>query len=272
MQETPPVSIIQTTPEPKAQLVDGQGCIVVPEGWKVEDVEAFQKAPRRVRRDITFNKPGDFIRYVRAFIGDAEPDQIRGYVAPHEHLALVILDDHCSHTTPGWAAHRVYLEAVLTKEYEAWRGIHGRPVSQQVLSSFLEDRRADLVAPSGSDLLELVTRFRATQSATFRSERTLANGDVAFEYSTTTTAGNGVLSVPEKLTLGINVFRGQQEMVEIKVRLKYRLKEGDLGFTLELPNVAEIEEHIFQEQVLQPIITELEKDDIDFFEVGNLPD
>ena len=162
-------------------------------------------------------------------------------------VAVAVLDDHAEN--PGWRLWRARLEIRLEKEaadvLAACTGMH-RPLE---LAEVIEDHEDFIVDPPAAKLLEIATTLKAAQNARLKEAHNLANGDVAIEYvtETTATAGTtGTLKVPEEVRLRLALFEGQ-EARELVLKFRYRVNEGKLVFALSCPGFVHVLKRAAQE-------------------------
>ena len=103
-------------------------------------------------------------------------------------------------------------------------------------ANFPDIHSADGAGPSGADLLEVATNFKATGKVNFASGTRLQNGTVNFTYQEEIngSAGpKGDIKVPETFFIAVAVFEGGSPY-KVEAKLRYRLKDGKLALWFEL--------------------------------------
>ncbi|WP_269057538.1 DUF2303 family protein [Yersinia pseudotuberculosis] len=78
---------------------------------------------------------------------------------------------------PTWNDHRAHYRCELSKAWKIWQKYDGQTLSQEQFAELLEDRAADVVNPTGAELLEIATKFQVIRKAVFGSAMRLATGD-----------------------------------------------------------------------------------------------
>jgi len=155
--------------------------------------------------------------------------------------AVAVFDYHTSQQ-PGWCAWTAVLELRPDPAFAAWTGVLDQALSPSELADLIEANEGDFVEPPAARLLEIALTLRATQSARVHEAHRLNNGDISFEYTTTTEVAAGrdeSLSVPPEVRLRLPVFYGQPP-VELRCLFRYALKESRLTFRIILPGLARL--------------------------------
>ena len=214
---------------------DGTPFVVLPTGYSVHDLEKTLPAPIRKRGKVTMNDAVSFVDYFN--LHDSE-SRIYGQVTPPKFVG--VLNDNGQACT-GWGDHRVTYDCPLSKEWQQWKGFSGQPRDQIAFSEFIEANTLDITSqaegePSGADMLEVATNFKAQKKVNFASGQRLANGGVnfVFQEEVNGTAGEkGQIKVPEVFWIGIPVFEGGAPY-RIECKLRYRLNDGKLTMWFEM--------------------------------------
>lgn len=150
-----------------------------------------------------------------------------------------VLDAHTA-TAPRWGGHILRLTLRLTPAWEAWTTASRKMLWQQAFAEFIEDHRPNIVQPAAADVLELAQSLQVSSTAEFRSGTILKSGqrELAFVETHQATAGkNGRLSIPDSLTLALQVFDGDGEAEAVTARLRYRITDGKLQLGVILDDV-----------------------------------
>lgn len=234
----------------------GVPVIVVPEGYKVEDIERYLDFPARARGIIKAETPDAFIAYFNRFADETEdgkddPDGCSMVFARSgDFLVKGIIDWHVPHDQPGFAEHRVTYEAPRSDEWKIWTAMNGTAMPQADFSRFIEDNVKDIREPAGADVLEVARQMEVKKNVEFASAERLSDGQREFTYNETVEGSTrrGQLKIPEEFKLGIPVFI-DGPAYEVTARLRYRINGGQLSLWYDLFRPHEIERDAFGEVV-----------------------
>lgn len=175
--------------------------------------------------------------------------------------------------------HRIRYEFPLSEEWKAWVAQNGEPMSQGDFAAFLEDRIADLTAPTDREKLDLERDFDtkiATPAQLIQLSRglsinvasavknivNLASGEASIQFDEQHTDGNGQpIKVPGLFMLAIAPFF-MGEKISIPVRLRYRKSgQGILWFY----QLYRPDKHV-TERVRDDLLTVADKTELPTFE------
>jgi uncharacterized protein YfdQ (DUF2303 family) len=164
--------------------------------------------------------------------------RIYGQVEPPQFVA--VMNDHRK-DEPGWGDHRIIYNCPLSKEWKEWKGFAGRPSDQIAFAEFIETHVPEIISsaadePSGAQMLEVATSFKAQKKVNFASGQRLDNGQVDFVFQEEiqgSAGAKGHIKVPERFYIGIPVFEGGAPY-RIEAKLRYRLKDGSLSMWFDL--------------------------------------
>lgn len=173
-----------------------------------------------------------------------------------------ILDDgHARH-----GEHKALYQFPLSDEWRAWQEVAGEKLSQTDFAVFLEDRIPDVLAPAsaGAKLQEYATSVGITLASPQRllelskglavsvdkkvaQAVNLSTGEAQFNFVEQHNDTSGApLKVPNGFAIGIPVFRGGVRY-PVPVRLRYRISQGSVVWTLSLANTDTIFEDAISE-------------------------
>ncbi len=160
-------------------------------------------------------------------------------------MVLGILDYH-KPEDPSWCEHRITYTAPRSPEWATWTGRNAKPMGQSDFAQFIEDNIVDIRTPPGAEMLEISRNLQAKKQVAFSSAIRLADGSQEFTYAEEVqgSSSKGKFAIPEKFTLGIPVFRGDQPY-EVTARLRYRIDGGKLQLWYDLYRHKEIEKDAF---------------------------
>lgn len=196
---------------------------IVPEGYKLEDLERFKATPRHTVQTIQLKNAEDFVEYVKRFA-------IAGTTlfADLENTKFTaILDFPNDSNETAWGDHKALYSCPLSRSWKIWEQADGKSMDQQSFAKFIEDNLPDIVDPNGSDILSIAQTLEAKKKLEFKSGVKLSNGEVQLTYNEEIrgTANNGTLNIPDTFTLGIQVFEGG-DTYKLEARLRYRIPEN----------------------------------------------
>jgi uncharacterized protein YfdQ (DUF2303 family) len=207
------------------------------ERLEVQDLEHTLVAPRDCRGEVVIYDPNDFVSYVGRLANKATTL----WADPDRSTITAVFDDHAASTAPGWRRSRALLRMRPDPEWVAWAEVNGKLRTQEAFAEFLEDHAAAVIEPDSATMLEIATSFQAHRSASFERGTRLQSGDVQLRWVETTTASagsKGHLEVPDRFTIRVAPFHGVAP-VDMVARLRYRIREGQLGigFALHRPDL-----------------------------------
>lgn len=229
-------AMIAAKPPVELAVAKNAGYVVVPDDYKLVDLEAYNLFPRQVRAAAAFNDADGFERYFNRFREDTARmfgDIPEIEAAQEEDGRAITVQNavltgypryHATHAAPAWAAaHEVKLVLKPSEALRAWVGRNGKAMNQAAFADFLEDRLGDLLEPAPAKFLTLIREVRAVKKVTFRSVQRVNTGDNEVEYTEDTRgvdAGGrvGKFIVPEEFTIMIPLAR-YGELVHLKARL-----------------------------------------------------
>lgn len=230
----------------RASTIDSEATdvpfVVVPAGYNLQDLEKLADAPRRIREAVKLATVDSFIEYVNEW---KTPD-ISVIFCNENARALHATIDYHEGDSPSWCTHGANYKAELSREAQAWMANSGKPMPQLIFAEFMEDRVADVVSPSGADLLERILQLQILKKVVFGSALRLQTGEFQLNWSEDNEKGS--VEFPEKISLGIPLFH-KGKAYKIEARLRYSLSEGKVSFTYKLLNIDEALEDAFAEIV-----------------------
>lgn len=229
-------AVVAATPVPITP--GGLYVAVVPEGHTPVVVDDRDKndargdAPRRRKGTARLTRTESFTAYVQAnTFADAEVGPAL-YADDRGHKITAVFNGS-GPALPGWGDDRAVLELVTTEDWNDWTVQDRIPMSQVKLAEFLEDHQANVVSPSGADLLELISTFEAMVSVEVKSVTRLANGTRQVAWNETATARAGQAhqaEFPDSFLLELVPFEGLAP-VAVGARLRYKAAREGLQLT-----------------------------------------
>lgn len=229
--------------------------------FDIQSLEYLMQNPLRIRQHLTVNSAQSLIDYVNKFkvTGSAIFSDL-------DSLAVkAVLDYHTSPTEAHWGEHTVKYTCPHSKDWKTWTGKNKSAMSQIEFAQFIENNIHCIASEgnvaTGAELLAMVLAFEETRKSEFKSVQRLQDGTMSFNFTNEKTGG-GKTKLPEEIVLGLQPFHNG-DYYQIKARIRYRLKDGDLALWYELINPEKIIEDAFNSTIehLKNNIT-----NVDFFE------
>ena len=219
--------------------VTGKPFILVPDGYKTEDLEHLMTNPIRKTAEVNVTESDSFIFYTKKH-GSLDECVIYTEVdyEGSKCTLVALINDHGA-DTPKWRDHRCTFVPKLSVEWTRWIRKNKVSMSQTDFAAWLEENLADVASvanmPTGADILSMALGFEANSDKRLRSKINLQSGGVSLEFvdqenvETRTT-----MQFFERFTLGLPVFDGSTNAYPLEARLKYRESGGKLNFWYEL--------------------------------------
>lgn len=226
-----------------ADEVTNEGAVAavyrLPQGYlaHVVDLERLRaplrEGPRRKAGTYQVSDVESFLAYYHKHASDSAETWVG------DTQIVAVLDAHGD--DPRWEEYRLVLQLQHSPEWTRWSNASGKFASQQSFAEFMEDSAADVVQPDAATMLEVAQSLQATIKADFKSAYRTSDGQRAFRYEEQATAkagAKGELEIPERLTLRLRVFLGQQP-IPVTARFRYRLSDDGLRLGVVLDRVQE---------------------------------
>lgn len=140
--------------------------------------------------------------------------------------------------------HVLLLKLRLSPEWQAWMKVNGKLQGHADFAEWLTSVRTDIYQPDSATVLEAVQSLQVTANSKSEFKNSKRNGtdgarSFLFEETSTAKAGQkGELEVPEKFSVRLRVFAGD-EMIYLDARLRYKISDGDLllGIVIDRPEL-----------------------------------
>lgn len=254
----------------------------VPQGREIQSVkqylDEFLDRPERRRGMSTLVTQESFITAVLRFMGGssiifADPN-------PKAPSLLAIFDYHEKGTTEevddgevaaGWCQHKAKLALRMSKEWEAWYGIHEKQLDQASFAAFIADHVQDCVLVDDAAEAELPVRelrellqarlggpnalmklgrgLEVNLGVQVKNMLTLETGEIKVAYvETQSSEGGAPITTPNLFYITIPVFYGGGAY-RIPVRLRYRMAGSDVRWSFHLYRPDLTFEHAFAELI-----------------------
>lgn len=242
----------------------GREFLVLPDGQHKDVSEPYTIAhdlPDHVMQAVTLQTADSVVDYVNRYgtvdtvlFADVDTDTIVGVL--DYHASGVAMPDVSAPdvavsaaATANHADHKATLRLPRSMEWKCWTGIDGKLMGQLEFARFLEENAADVVAPSGADLLEACRDLQAVRKVNFTKAVRTDSDNENFEYVDETKASTrGGVEVPTKFKLEIPVYFGSRN-VELFAFLRWRLDDAELKLGIALHRAEHVRQAMFQEIV-----------------------
>lgn len=214
--------------------------VAIPEGWRLEDTEKSQLAPRRKRGKILVTDTDSFIGYIKRH-GSLANSTIwcdANYTTGKVKFVSIINDHGDEERDPDWRDHLANFTPVFSEEWERWNRANREVFGQVEFATFIEENLKDIAheenCPSGAQMLEMALSFEANQDMRFKSAIRLANGGIQMSFTQDDDSQTlAKMQMFDRFNIGLPVF-WNGEAYQISARLRYRLHDGKLKFWFEL--------------------------------------
>jgi uncharacterized protein YfdQ (DUF2303 family) len=256
----------QTTESRSWIAADGREFLLVPEGMtKVEipDEHGLKKSmPTYLAQLLTLQAVDSLVDYTNRFkISDTV------LFADIEDSRIVAVLDYHSASNGGSdgvggvsgpsvapsvkrAAHRASMELPFSEEWKAWTAIDGVLMKQLDFARFLEENAAEVAAPSGAELLEVVRDIQALRKVNFIQAVRTASESENFEYRVESDASAKGVEIPTKFKLSLPVYFGEAPS-ELFAFLRWNIDENaQLKLGVKLHRRELVRQAVFKQIVL----------------------
>lgn len=253
---------------------------VVPQGKAIYSLQQLREEalprPRRRRGTARLQDAASFIAHVARF-GTPEAGVIFADADPAKPSFTAVYDYHRAEPQPpvvslgllaDWLQHRAVYACPLSPAWIAWSKIAGKELSQADFAQFIEERLGDVILPPSLDedatiktLIELQGGRLAGPSALVTMSRgleisvasrvkqavTLESGEIRVTFEEQHADGSGrPIEVPNFFVIALPVFLGGAPY-RMPVRIRYRVKEQRVTWSLHLHRADLVFEHAFAE-------------------------
>jgi len=168
-----------------------------------------------------------------------------------------ILDYHTPQGEPGRCNWVAECKFISSPEWSAWSRVVGRAIPQKEIVEFLEDHADDIIAPAATDLMGIVRNLKAHVSAGAQTEyRPDGTTNVIFTNDKTVHGKDGVLSLPDSISISIPVLKGHRnpegKMVRYAMDVRVRAEvsnEARLSLRLTIPLTDRVLTSVFEDRL-----------------------
>jgi uncharacterized protein YfdQ (DUF2303 family) len=205
--------------------------VVVPEGYKIVNLDHRLDAPRRVRRTVHVRDLPSYLALIERF---KKAESCVYWEENGDGLKARAVFDDVDKDVNAWGEHCAVLTTTFSPEFRIWQKSSKTTFTQLDFARFVEDNLPDFRSPDGATMLELARKFEAHKKVHFASDLRLQNGDIQLTYQEETEAkAKGQISFPSEFTVGITIL-SNGDPYEVKCNLRYKLSEGKLAIWYEI--------------------------------------
>lgn len=219
--------------------IGGKTFALVHDNFSAVDLEKYQVKPSRVKETLTVSTEQSFVDYLAKF---ALTNTLVRF-NDNDYCVSANIDYHRSSLDAEWCEHNAHYKCPKSDELIVWIRNNKTKMTQVEFAEFVEDNIKDFQSPSGAELLEMATNFTINRDANFSSGVRLSSGEFQFQFSEENKKGS--VTVPEKIEIGIPVFKNGQAY-RVQAKLRYRLHSGKLTLWYELIEINSIMDDAFK--------------------------
>ena len=212
--------------------LNGSTLALVPAGYQLQALKHLRERPQRIDTTVKVTIATAFIDYWQRFQTPAS----MAFVDTDKAKIVGILDYHAADGIPAFREHRITYEIPKTPEWDKWAAANGKAMDQEEFAKFIEDMAPEIVEPTSAQMLEIASTLAIQKNASFSRAIRLDNGQVQFTYTEDLqgrAGAQGHLNIPEKIRLGVQLFRGEARD-EIVARFRYRLHGGNVKMWIDM--------------------------------------
>ncbi len=238
--------------------------VAVSDGIKLHSIKPFIDeylvAPERRKGVARLTSLDSFIAHVNRFKDD--DSALFANDSRQSPSITAVLDYHRigSDSSPRYGEHQSFYNLPVSDEWKHWQGSNGKKFSQAEFAAFLEDHLHNVVLindetsldkriidfknsvfgtiATPTKLKELANGLNITQDEEIKSNFNLQSGEAQLGYTSKHRDETGQpISVPKMFVIAIPVFLHGM-LYHIAVRLKYRIKDGNIAWFYEMHQTA----------------------------------
>jgi len=237
--------------------IEGSHHLALPPGWTHKNIDesALFSQPRRKNATVFPAELDSFVDYVNRHKSGlnttiwCQADFQEGDVT-----FTALINDHAGDLQgQQWRDHKAVFDPRKSAEWNIWDERDKEHFSQIDFALFIEDRLQDIAPveglPTGTQMLDMATKFEAHQDSRFKQAIRLQSGGVQLEFVQDDDAGTVErMKIFERFAIGIPVF-WNGPAYRIEARLRYRANSGRVVFWYELIRPDKVLEAAAQELI-----------------------
>lgn len=217
--------------------------VMINANGEVTDLDEYRPSPRVFAHSATMRSADSFVAYFNrnkecrsVIFADKEVKEncpeIRAIFDFMEPTTEPTEGNANSYANPklGWKRNSATLKLRLDSDWQSLRDIAKNSLSQESFAEWLEDHRDNITGTNHAELIEIVERMKITSGVRFESKINRSTGETTFSYADEQ-IGAGTVTIPHSFKFIAPVYE-HGAIEEIEVRIRYRLRDGALSFTL----------------------------------------
>lgn len=168
----------------------GRPLAVVPDGYKLTDLEQFGDTPHRTRREANMSDARSFFEYIERFKDGASVVFVSPSIeniGSRSVIATAILD-YDQADVPGWGQHRVNLLAKPSIAYATLQSLHNKLIAQPDFAKIIKELARFASAPMPADMLEIAQNLVLSAKGDFMNISDEISGSLNLSYKVKVTA------------------------------------------------------------------------------------
>ena len=213
------------------QMVNGVPMVIVPKGYEVNFHPDIQPELHRIEETRILQTIGSFVEFVNEF----KTDEMVIFIDDAKNSFQAIFDYHKDAFSPDYCKFKASYECPYSDEWAEWKNRNRVKMDQWTFAQFIESNIADIVEPSGAEMLSCVLAIESVKTVDFSSAIRLNDGQVQFKYEEEINGSkkNDSFKIPEEFSIGVPIFKNGKGY-KIKAKLRYRIKDSGLSLWYEL--------------------------------------
>lgn len=237
----------------KSFIIEGTDvpAVMVPRDGNLKTLENLQELdkPRHIKATRQLRNVDDFIEYHNRFSNDEST-----ILVEVDKANFISILDHHSPTEAQHGYHKAEYRCPETDEWQNWKEMDKKGMSQEEFASFLESNHLQVIKPvsgqftpeeldvvqdklpTGTDMLEIAKTLQITESSNITAATNLHNGAVKIDYQEEingNAGANGSMEIPTYFVIAPQLFKDGQRYL-ILCRFKYRKRGPKLALYYEL--------------------------------------
>ncbi len=200
--------------------------------------------PDHIVQGVTLQSVDSLVDYVSHYKDGGGRTVLFADIAANRIAAVI---DYHRAADPAHGAHRATMDLPYSEEWKAWTKVSGQMTGQLEFARFIEENAADVEAPSGGELLDVVRDLQAVRKVDFKKAVRTSSDNENFEYTDETQASTrqGSVEVPTRFRLRLPVyFNGPS--VELIAFLRWKLDDGKLQLGVALHRAEHVRQAEFK--------------------------
>lgn len=201
------------------------------EKLKAVSLEQFLGVPLRTKQTVQCSDVKGFIDYVNAY-------KDKGTALFPDQRSITAVIDYHSKDRPSWCGHKAVFGMAHTVEWNSWKSMQGRWMSQRDFAAFLQENEESIVEPAAGTVRTMIQRFKAVMSMHHVSELDSAGNEAVLEFRKESKATTGSqVEFPKELKIVLRPYVGTDQietkempqMFKFTVALRWKVGEESSG-------------------------------------------